>query len=136
MWPQYQWYKNGEAIPGATKPYYYAEGDLDFNADYTVLLTRENDSVQQFTCPIRPERRAVETPNSYPTMMPAGRMIRSKLDTEATVTFYTLTGTLYSSVRLPSGEASFAVPTTHGYYILSVTAADGKNTRQKILITP
>lgn len=133
---QYQWYKNGEAIPGATKPYYYAEGDLDFNADYTVLLTRENDSVQQFTCPIRPERRAVETPNSYPTMMPAGRMIRSKLDTEATVTFYTLTGTLYSSVRLPSGEASFAVPTTHGYYILSVTAADGKNTRQKILITP
>ena len=133
---QYQWYKNGEAIPGATKPYYYAEGDLDFNADYTVLLTRENDSVQQFTCPMRPERRAVETPNSYPTMMPAGRMIRSKLDTEATVTFYTLTGTLYSSVRLPSGEASFAVPTTHGYYILSVTAADGKNTRQKILITP
>ena len=134
---QYQWYKNGEAIPGATLPYYYtANGELDFDADYTVLLTRKSDGVQQFTCPIRPERRDLNAQASFPTMMPAGSKMRSNLETEATASFYTLSGTLYSTIQLPRGEASFAVPNNQGYYILSVTAADGTNTRQKILITP
>lgn len=137
VFTSYQWYKNGEAIPGATLPYYYTpNGELDFNADYTVLLTRAKDGVRQFTCPIRPERRDLNAQASFPTMMPAGNRMRSNLETEATVSFYTLSGTLYSTIQLPRGEASFAVPNNQGYYILSITAADGSNTRQKILITP
>jgi hypothetical protein len=132
----YQWYKNDQPIEGATKPYLYDGHELDFDAEYKVLLTRLSDSIAQFTCAFRPERRAID-PNAYPTMVQAGSQIRAKLDKEATVVFYTLTGAVYSSVHLPAGESVFTAPYSVGYYILSVASADKETvTRQKILITP
>ena len=132
----YQWYKNNEPIMGATKPYLYTGEELDFDADYSVLLTRAKDSVQQFTCTYRPIHRDIDPENSYPTLISAGSKIRSRLDSEATVTFYTLTGAVYSRVDLPAGECWFTAPNNVGYYILSVISADGRTTKQKILITP
>ena len=43
----YQWYKNGQLIPGATGSYYYVGPDeqLDFTADYSVELRREDGTV-------------------------------------------------------------------------------------------
>lgn len=131
----YQWYKNDTPMEGETNPYLYLKEGLDFDAEYKVLLTRENDTVQQFTCPIRPVRKPINT-DSYPTIVPAGNMIQSRLDSRATVAFYTMTGILYSRTSLPQGESAFAAPATPGYYILSVEADDGKIIRQKILITP
>lgn len=51
----YQWYKNDEPIPGATGSYYYAgEGaTLDFDALYSVLLTREDGTTIR-TCEYQP----------------------------------------------------------------------------------
>lgn len=43
----FQWYKDGEPIQGATGSYYYTGPDeqLDFNAVYSVLLTRDDGTV-------------------------------------------------------------------------------------------
>ena len=131
----YQWYKNGVAIEGETKPYLYAPGELDFTADYSVLLTRADDGVTQYSCTFRPERKDIDN-DSYPTVIPAGNRIKSRTDTEATVVFYTLAGAVYSTTTVQQGSDEFTAPYTPGYYILSVTAKDGKPTRQKILITP
>ena len=131
----YQWYKNGTPIDGATGPYLYTGQDLDFDADYSVLLTRVGDTIPQFTCVFRPERRELPT-ETYPTLVPAGSQIRACLDKEAVVKFYTLTGWLWSETSLPKGESYFTVPDAQGYYILSIETASGEPTRQKILITP
>ena len=51
----YQWYKNGQPITGATGSYYYVGPveQLDFNADYSVELKRE-DGVVMRSCEYRP----------------------------------------------------------------------------------
>ena len=132
----YQWYKNNEPIEGATKPYLYTGENLDFTADYSVLLTRTGDTIQQFTCTFRPEQRDIPGNATYPTIVAAGSQIRSRLDAAATVSFHTMTGAVYSIASLPAGESTFAAPRTPGYYILSVQSENGEAVRQKILITP
>lgn len=53
----YQWYKNGQPIPGATEAF-YVEDPLDKDAYYQVLLTRfdslTNDKIELMTCPYYP----------------------------------------------------------------------------------
>lgn len=129
----YQWYKNDQPIPGETKPYLY--NSLDFDAEYKVLLTRAQDGVQQFTCSFSPEYRPLD-PDTYPTIVPAGSSIRSKLTEAATVIFHTLPGKVYSVNGLPSGAGMFTAPYVPGYYILSVIPENGKPIKQKILVTP
>lgn len=131
---QYQWYKNDQPIPGATKPYLYTGENLDFTADYKVLLTRTDDKVQQFTCSFRPEQRDIQGDVTYPTIVTAGSKIRSRLDASATVYFHTMTGAVYSVSTMPAGESEFTAPYTPGYYILSVQPENGELIRQKILI--
>ena len=47
----YQWYKNGTPIDGATSSILY--GELDFDAEYSVMLTRE-DGVKEMVCAVKP----------------------------------------------------------------------------------
>lgn len=51
----FQWYKDGQPIPGANTSYYYCgpTETLDFNAQYQVLLTREDGTII-ITCPYTP----------------------------------------------------------------------------------
>lgn len=57
----YQWYKNGQPIPGATEAF-YVEDPLQTNAYYQVLLTRydslTNDKIELMTCPYTPRKQA------------------------------------------------------------------------------
>lgn len=57
----FQWYKNGEAIAGATGSYYYCgEGQtLDMSAEYYVLLTLEDGTIMK-SCPIHPTYKNVQ----------------------------------------------------------------------------
>lgn len=59
----FQWYKNGQPIPGATGSYYYTGPDerLDYNALYSVQLTRD-DGVVIRSCEYQPVY--VEAPDS------------------------------------------------------------------------
>ena len=45
----YQWYRNGEAIPNATLPYYQEHGDLD--GQYAVMVNLGTDD-EAMTCPL------------------------------------------------------------------------------------
>ena len=63
----YQWFKNGKPIPNAMRKLYVVNTgtkELDFDADYTMRIITENDSI--FTCPFRPIRKGISlqvTPN-------------------------------------------------------------------------
>lgn len=51
----YQWYRNGQPIPGATGSYYYLSGDTLAVTDYyQVEITRVDDNVRLLTCPYFP----------------------------------------------------------------------------------
>ena len=46
----FQWYKNGLPIEGAISSILYQPEGLDLNAEYSVLLTRRDDSVTMMSC--------------------------------------------------------------------------------------
>jgi hypothetical protein len=46
----FQWYKNGVAIDSATSSILYVPEGLDLSAEYSVMLTREDDNVTLMTC--------------------------------------------------------------------------------------
>lgn len=106
---EYQWYKNGQPIEGATKAYLQEDEGLDPNAEYCVLLTRASDGVRQFTCPIVPDRctdvPSVVTPdNLIPTLVTSGQIITVHIGQPAKAYIYTSTGELHSVQVVVSGE--------------------------------
>lgn len=63
LFNSFQWVKNGEAIEGATRSYYYEEDGLDVEAEYQVEVVLPNGIVLT-TCPFTPE--AYEQPQQAP----------------------------------------------------------------------
>lgn len=48
---EYQWYKNGQPMPGETNSFIYVQDKLDMSAVYEVELTRKADGVKIISCP-------------------------------------------------------------------------------------
>ena len=48
----YQWYRNGERMEGETKSYVRVSDEKDMNAEYYVVVLRNEDNVVLRTCPI------------------------------------------------------------------------------------
>ena len=48
----YQWYRNGERLDGETKSYVRVSDEEDMNAEYYVVVLRNEDNVVLRTCPI------------------------------------------------------------------------------------
>lgn len=48
----YQWYRNGERLEGETKSYVRVSDEEDMNAEYYVVVLRNEDNVVLRTCPI------------------------------------------------------------------------------------
>lgn len=136
---EYQWYKNGQPIPGATKSY-LQEDELDMTAQYCVLLTRESDNVRQFTCAITPEPRTPITNISIsslgiPTLVAVGQQVRVHFDQPTKVQIFTPTGVLYSTQTL-NGEDVISMPNSEGCYMLRIISNNGIISAQTILVTP
>lgn len=54
LFTSYQWYKDGEPIPGQTNSFLQQKPRLNLNSQYSVLVTTStNDTV--FSCPIKPQ---------------------------------------------------------------------------------
>lgn len=109
----FQWYKNGQPLPGETHSYLYQP--LDFTADYYVVVTRP-DGVQMATCPITPVYH--EQQSDYPTIVPANQMVRVRLDNPTKVYIYSALGQLVNSYQLTAGDAVFQTPAQAGIYII------------------
>src|SRR5690606_3306680 len=93
-----QWYKNGTAVPGATKQYYSEEQVL--NGEYYVLATKSNGEVVT-TCPLivlgenyQRTIRIVPNPvNSGDSFVIIADFDQSQLD-EAVVSIFDISGKL------------------------------------------
>jgi hypothetical protein len=125
----FQWYKNGEPIPGETQAYLYQ--DLDFNAVYYVELTR-NDGVTVSSCPMQPVYH--EQQSDYPTVVKAARRIPMYMEQPATVWYYTMSGQLYGTCSLEQGYTSLATPDLPGIYVLKSVNARGETQAQVMIV--
>jgi hypothetical protein len=126
----YQWYKDGIPIPNATNYYYYSAPDsLDFNAKYTVALTRIDDGETVISCEYTPEA----LPDSvlsleiyvFPTAVPDGtENINVVTNISGVAVLYNTMGVKISQENLMAGENQFPAPRTKGLYILQVRTAN------------
>lgn len=74
VFSSYQWYRNGEPIPGATEAYYY-DPELDLNAEYTVRVTLADGS-EAWVCPFVPALPQGLEQDTARTSSPARKFIR------------------------------------------------------------
>lgn len=121
-----QWYVNGKPIEGAIDYNYYTGlgNQLDFNADYTALLTRK-DGVKLFTCPFRPvpvPAAIADLPSLVPLSSPMH--IRGK----GTAYWYDMLGRVYTSC--PYDDSDITAPGMPGYFLLVLQGNDVRSIHQ------
>ena len=125
----FQWYKDGQPIPGETHSYLYQT--LDFDATYYVQLTRA-DGLVMTTCPIQPEYHEQQTP--YPTIVPAGQHLPIYMEQPTTIWYFTISGQLYTTFGLPQGYTSLPTPDQTGAYIIKAVDAQGQTQAQVMIV--
>lgn len=134
----FQWYKNGTAVPGATKQYYSEEQAL--NGEYYVLATKSNGEVVT-TCPLivlgenyQRTIRIVPNPvNSGDSFAIIADFDQSQLD-EAVVSIFDISGKLVENTSVTGGETILTAPLQKGIYIISIVLSDGQRKTANLLV--
>jgi hypothetical protein len=132
----YEWYVNDKKIDGATGSYLYIfGGELDFHSTYRARVTRVDDGVTLFTCPLIPLRHT--DISVYPTLVFAGDDITIDIDIEADknaiAEFWDVSGHKLKEVNLQVGKNKVRAPLAYGSYLLIVSSPDA-NIKHKSLI--
>ena len=137
----YQWYKNDVPLVGETGPYLYTPSSavpndsLDFQAEYSVLLTR-SDGVSIRTCPFRPTKHQDKT--QFPTLAKSGQQLLVRRHamgvSYVSVRIFTIMGALYSSTVIANGDGVVEAPLLEGHYIVELVDSDGNTTTQHLMV--
>lgn len=129
----FQWYKNGQLLPGENKSYLYiANGSLDVNAVYTVAVTRKSDGIRMMTCPIAPIQHAEVS--IYPSLVSKGQKIVINMNAAAKVTFWNVSGLKVLEHALSEGPNSIQVPNLTGTYLLDIITVTGDRKKQMVIV--
>lgn len=133
----YQWMLNGMPIVGAIESYWYQEGGLDMDGEYTIVLTLADGTVLE-SCPYIPAQgTAIEDAEAEVLLMTnvgiAGQMLPVGVGTEAKAEVYTTAGQLISEQSLHTGTNLLQLPRTCGIYIMNVHTRKGTAT-SRILV--
>jgi hypothetical protein len=131
-----QWYINGAPIVGAMSFNYYTGGEnLQFGAEYSALLTRE-DGVKLFTCPFVPQQVAIDAmPNLTTQIVNPSAQIPVK--GTGTAYWYDMLGRVFKVENY--NNTSITAPSQRGYYLLILQSSDALgttewNTRSRVMV--
>lgn len=125
----FQWYKDDLPIENETHSYLYQP--LDTLSEYYVMLTRE-DGVMMATCPITPVIHVDQT--KFPTIATKGQQLPVYMNTETRITYYTVSGMLYSTFILPQGYGTLPTPDNNGVYVIKSTDSQGVSKAQIMIV--
>ena len=122
----YQWYRNGAPISGATKGYIQELGGLSKSADYTVVLTTQlHDEIS--TCPAEITNTTAKAA-VYPNPVLHGQSVRFEIGMGrdgacpvSTMQLFDATGNIVAKQTIHDPVAEIAMPDTPGQYIMQVT---------------
>lgn len=129
----YQWFKNGQAIEGATQSYLYVPEGLDFSSEYTVNLLREPDKQWAMSCGVFPERLSDGGIMVYPTFVKKGQKMTVNMPKAGNMVFYDIMGVELYNMIIQEGENIVSVPERQGVYILKVLVNDGREKTYQII---
>ena len=136
-WSEYQWYKNDEQIPNENLSYLYvgAKGEvLDTTAQYRALITRTDDGVTLFTCPIVP----VYNQNSFltirPTLTTPNQPITIIYFGGIRATIWNVMGQQIAQYQLSGLQTNIYAPNNSGTYILKIENISGEHVTAKIIV--
>ena len=117
----YQWYKDGSPMFGETRSYIYIENStLDYDAEYSVLLTRLDDGALLFSCPIKPQFRNSQI-SLYPLVLNKQDQATLMVPYSGQVTVYDSMGRKQKSFEAHADmEMKFRVSEKEGYYVVIV----------------
>ncbi len=128
----YQWYKNNEPIDGATSSILY--GDLDFDAEYSVMLTRE-DGVKEMVCAVKPIR--FDNVRGDAVVVFAANessRVNVKVAESAQVRVWSSVGVLVGEYFIDEGENVLNLGDNSGLYIFEFIFEDGKRLIERIVL--
>ena len=129
----YQWYKNGEPIPGETGASLHQY--LDSTAYYYAMLTRDDGLVMR-TCDYRPNVK-LGLPQ-VPTLVRVLQNIYVANTTYSapieTITIYSELGQLVSATPLVNGEGNVVMPGIEGNYVVKIQTTDGQIISQLLIV--
>lgn len=128
----YQWYENGSPLTGEIDPILYRPEGLDPTSEYQVLLTRLDDNVSMFSCPLVP--RQYSDIEVMPTVTFAGDGIGVKSGVAGMARLWTVTGLLVKTISLSDGVTRIPAPSAAGTYILEIILDDGQTRSEKIIV--
>ena len=128
----FQWYKDGQPIPGAVLPYLYEP--LTVGSSYYVELTRLDNGLPVVIacCPI--EAVTFNTVQSFPTLARVSQRIPLHISKPVIVKIYDSVGRLYSSVSLNENGGELTMPDVIGMYEMEFLYADGTHYAQHLMI--
>jgi hypothetical protein len=119
----YEWYRNDAKIANEIGSYLYVGangGLLDFTAQYRARLTRIDDGVTLFTCPITPVPHSDSAP--YPTFVNANQYFTINIaNKEGKITIYNSFGIRVREQNIIDGANQILAPNLPGAYILMVS---------------
>ena len=130
----YQWYKNNEPIVGATSSILYVDGNLDFDAEYSVMLTRA-DGVKEMVCAVQPtkfDNIREEATVVFSSLTPSSAEV--KVSESANVRMWNSMGLLVDEYRVNAGENVLSFDIRSGVYLFEFVFDNGERTTERIVI--
>lgn len=130
----YQWYENGTQLHGETRPILYLPDSMDYFAEYSMLLTRADDGVTTFTCPVVPQKYADADIEVFPTVVFSGGFVEVVSGQKVSARLYNISGQLVDSYDIMPGRSMLRMPVNDGMYVLSVICPDCMSENIKIIV--
>ena len=128
----YQWFRDGDSIPGATTAnYYVAGGELDFNAYYQARILR-SDGVVLFTCPFTPVRLPDEI-NITPIVV-VSMQFTVESPKKGRLELYNTSGIRVLTDELVEGESLLRAPALPGVYMVKMVFEDGSVKTSRLIV--
>lgn len=135
VFTDYQWYLNDEPIVGHTATQIYNEGQLlDFEGEYRVLLTREDDGKSIMTCPFTPTYYNEDDYIQMSTFVIRGESTVAKVSRKATMYIYSCLGSFIAEYSLEIGTNLINMPSVPGLYTAKVVYDNNNTDVLKIIV--
>ena len=130
----FQWYKNGQIVEGSTSSIFYESSGLDLNAEYSVMLTRGNDSVMLMTCSADLVDFANNEEKKVIVFSKSDNTIDVETPEKARVKIWSTSGLLIKEIFMKEGVNVVDMLGMKGVYIIEFIFENNQREIQQIVI--
>ena len=129
----FQWYKNGVAIDSATSSILYVPEGLDLLAEYSVMLTREDDNVTLMTCSAQLIDFGNETEKQV-VIFSRDEVMDVEVPQNSRMKVWSTSGVLLKDYAITEGFNSVSTLGLKGMYILEFIFEDNSREIQQVVL--